>query len=83
MNLNLKEPPLEMKYVYHLLWGKYIDNSKRTDKLTFNYMKHNMTVSNSFVVQFCSERMFDSNTMILIDEDILRQYPQLSSKDER
>ena len=58
-----------------------MDQSRKTVKLSFNYMRHSMIVNNSFIVQFCSERVFDSNTMILIDEEMIRQYPQLSSKE--
>ena len=79
--LQLDEPPLGKKYVYFLTWGKYMDQSKKTVKLMFNYMKHSMIVNNSFIVQFCSERVFDPNTMILIDEEMIRQHPQLSSKE--
>ena len=79
--LQLDEPPLGKKYVYLLSWDKYMDRSKKTVKLFFNYMKHSMIVNNSFIIQFCSERVFNSNTMILIDEEMIRQHPQLSSKE--
>ena len=79
--LQLDEPPLGKKYVYLLSWDKYMDRSKKTVKLFFNYMKHSMIVNNSFIIQFCSERVFNSNTMILIDEEMIRHYPKLSPKE--
>ena len=81
--LGIEEPPLGKKFVYFLSWGKYMDQTRKTVKLIFRYMKHSMVVNNAFVVQFCTEREFDSTTMILIDEGILEKYPKLASKDER
>jgi hypothetical protein len=78
--VNLPELPPHVTYVFEVIFKKYLNESKTASEVEIVVPRSTFTINNAWMKQCGSMHIFNSDTMVLIDEDLVKNYPSLTKE---
>ena len=65
------------KYVFEVSFVKHLSRDKRTALMKIHHLDDEFSCSNVWVAQFGNEKIFNKVNMVLIDEQIIKEFPKI------
>ena len=79
--VGLPELPSNMTYVFQVIFKKYTNKSKTACEVQIVTPRSTFTINNTWMKQCGSIHEFNPETMVLIDEELVKRYPKISEED--